>query len=152
MKILVVTGGRYYANNGFVWECLMRHAPDMIVHGGATGADSLADGWALANSVPRLIFGLSDGGEKGWAKLGLDAGPFRNQDMIEWLLTQRHNDLLGDPVWTHPIQPIYGMAFPGRGGTNDMCKRMKSVGLKFYDYRKDSLALAVGAWNYGKDL
>jgi hypothetical protein len=54
--IVLVCGGRNYRNRDHVFfvlsEQYRKNAFTKLVHGGATGADALADEWAKANGVP----------------------------------------------------------------------------------------------------
>lgn len=76
-----------------------------IIHGGATGADALADDWAIVNWVPQMSFPAD------WRKHGNSAGPIRNQQMID------------------EGQPTLVVAFPGGRGTEDMKRRAKKAGI-----------------------
>ena len=48
-----------------------------IVSGGAKGADSLSEKWAVDNNIPTLIF------KPDWNKYGKRAGFIRNEDIIK---------------------------------------------------------------------
>jgi hypothetical protein len=48
-----------------------------IIHGGARGADSLADQWAVVNWVPFEKY------KADWDTHGRAAGPIRNQQMLD---------------------------------------------------------------------
>ena len=149
-KILVATGGRWYNNRTFAWEFLDEYQPTMVIHGGADGADSLVDEWARSKSIPRVIFGVEDGGLNGWNNVGRRAGPWRNERMIVFAKALREKDMFGEPFWIAGETQINGLALPGRDGTHDMCKRMRAAGLVFADYRKSSVA-AQGT-PYASDL
>lgn len=77
---------------------------NLIVTGGATGVDSQAKLFALETGIPYCEFPAL------WGKLGAEAGPFRNQYMLEF------------------IKPDMVLAFPGGKGTEDCVK--KAVRLK----------------------
>lgn len=102
MKVLVC-GGRKFGNAQHVWYAL--HAlnedrgVDQVIHGGTSGADTLAGEWARANGVPERVFRAD------WARYGRAAGPIRNQEML----------LHGKPDLV--------LAFPGGRGTEDMVDR-----------------------------
>lgn len=68
----------------------------LLVHGGATGADALANIWAFENGVPVKRFPAE------WDKHGRSAGPIRNRKMFE------------------ESAPDVVVAFPGGKGTADM--------------------------------
>jgi hypothetical protein len=91
MKI-AVSGGRDYADARSVRDALtwavetMRHRhgsqePIVLIHGGATGADTLAQKWAewwvgtRGEEVEVVIV------EAGWTRYGKSAGPIRNSLM-----------------------------------------------------------------------
>lgn len=81
--------------------------PDtVIIHGAATGADSLANRWAVVNWV------RSEEYPADWKKHGAAAGPIRNQRMID------------------EGKPDLVVAFPGGKGTADMVSRAKAAGVR----------------------
>lgn len=47
-----------------------------VVHGGAPGADEIADYWARRNAIPCTVFKAE------WGKHGKAAGPIRNSKML----------------------------------------------------------------------
>lgn len=108
MRILVC-GGRYYNNRDLVFAALdtihQKWGDITIIHGCATGADSLADEWADKHAVPCHKFPAL------WRSFGKSAGPKRNQDMID----------IG--------KPDLFIAFPGGKGTADMIKRCRKAGI-----------------------
>ncbi|MGY2987729.1 SLOG family protein [Bradyrhizobium sp. USDA 4508] len=110
MRVLVC-GGRKYRDRNAVFRTLdMRHAAtpiSVILHGGATGADAMAAEWAAVNGVEALEY-LAD-----WKKLGPQAGPKRNADMIKY------------------GQPDLVLAFPGNAGTADMVEKAERAGIAF---------------------
>ena len=77
-----------------------------IIHGGASGADALADDWAVVNWVPQDIFCAQ------WERDGRAAGPIRNQRMID------------------EGKPDLVVAFPGGRGTADMVRRARAAGIE----------------------
>lgn len=82
------------------------HGPLVVVHGGATGADAIANAWAFAQrAAGREVYVECYPAE--WAKYGKAAGPIRNQKM----LMETSPDLV--------------LAFPGGKGTADMVARAK---------------------------
>lgn len=104
MRVLVC-GGRDYFDFPRVEEMLSRITITSIVHGGASGADALAQEYADDHFIPTLVF------EADWAKHGKAAGPIRN----EYMLLHGKPDLV--------------MAFPGGRGTADMVRRAKAAGV-----------------------
>lgn len=75
MKV-IVTGGRDYSNRKKVYEVLDKLNPDVVVQGGAPGADYLAREWALYRGKKSLTYGVD------WEKHGKAAGPIRNREML----------------------------------------------------------------------
>jgi hypothetical protein len=80
MRILV-TGSRDWLNTNLVVTALEMEAFGndnvTVVHGGnPTGADAAADRWARDRNVKVEVH------KPQWAKLGLKAGPLRNQQMV----------------------------------------------------------------------
>ncbi len=109
MKVLI-TGGRSYADRATVFRELDKlHAETTItvlIHGAATGADTLADSWAKSRGV-EVIACPAD-----WSRHGRAAGPIRNKAM----LTDHAPELL--------------VAFPGGRGTANMISQARAAGLK----------------------
>jgi hypothetical protein len=97
--IIVVTGGRDYTNYPAVeaeldWWNQEPHGPiSTLVHGGARGADSLADQWAALRGVPRVVYFPE------WDRLCKAAGMIRNRTMLD------------------ASKPDLVVAFPGGRGT-----------------------------------
>ncbi len=77
-----------------------------IIHGGATGADTGADEWAVTNWVPVTEY------KADWERYDYKAGHIRNQQM----LVEGKPDIV--------------MAFPGGNGTADMVSRARMAGVK----------------------
>lgn len=101
----IVTGGRDYADERRVKQVLgwhqyqaLPHGRFGILHGGATGADTLAHNWALRIGAPCVSMPAD------WGRLGRRAGPIRNGQLL---------GLFG-------LQPYLVIAFPGGKGTADM--------------------------------
>jgi hypothetical protein len=108
--IVVVTGGRDYADaetvNRVLSEVHAEYEIDLLVHGAASGADSLADGWAKANNV-RSCPCPAD-----WSRLGRRAGPVRNRYMLD------------------AFKPDLVVAFPGGAGTADCVRAAEERGIR----------------------
>lgn len=51
--------------------------PDLVVHGGARGADTLAGKWAEGRGIPVRVYPAD------WNRYGKGAGPKRNQQMLD---------------------------------------------------------------------
>lgn len=110
MKAVIVTGGRDFMNRFAVWFALDELRPDVIIHGGANGADTLAHAWAVANSVMHVCIPAQ------WTKHGRAAGPIRNALMLKFA-----RDHWPDVVC---------VAFPGGKGTADMVRQAKTAGVE----------------------
>jgi hypothetical protein len=108
MKILAC-GGRSYLNRDRVFRSLDELKPDHVIHGGASGADSLAGIWARNRGVALTVY------KADWEKHGSAAGPIRNQQMLD------------------EGKPDLVVAFPGGKGTADMVKRAKRAGIKIVE-------------------
>lgn len=126
MKVLVC-GGRDYSNYEYVrnvlyaicdefglWTVPDEHGNKLptveIIHGGARGADSCADQFAVVNWCKFQEF------KADWAKHGKAAGPMRNQQMLE------------------EGKPDLVVAFPGGVGTADMVRRAKKANVPVRRY------------------
>lgn len=109
MRVLVC-GGRNYRDAdrfGVVMNKLHDTAGiDLIIEGGAKGADELAEAWARLNRVEHVQFAAD------WENQGSFAGPARNARM----LSEGKPDLV--------------IAFPGGRGTADMCRKARRAGVK----------------------
>lgn len=123
MRVLVC-GGRGFTNQLLANKVLghIDHEThiDVIIHGGAKGADRCGDIWAQMRARDRIIFPAN------WQRYKTAAGPIRNAMM----LTESKPDLV--------------VAFAGGAGTADMVRRAKAEGIKvievnsFVPQRKDS--------------
>lgn len=107
--IVLVCGGRTYSDRDAVFEelDLLHHERriDVIVHGGAAGADALASEWAKARWVSEQHYPAD------WATHGNAAGPIRNAQMLR----EGTPDLV--------------LAFPGGRGTADMIRQAQAAGV-----------------------
>lgn len=117
MRVLVC-GGRKYSNGITVFGVLSKlhreQGIDVIVNGGAKGADMLARHWAKANGVNCVTYHAD------WEKHGRAAGPKRNQTMLE----RETPDLV--------------VAFPGGRGTADMVRRARVAGIEVREQMSDN--------------
>jgi hypothetical protein len=77
MKVAVI-GSRDFNDYELMSEHLnqIKDEIQLIVSGGAKGADSLAEKWASENSIETLIF------KPDWKKFGRSAGVVRNRDIV----------------------------------------------------------------------
>ena len=107
---LLVCGGRSFEDRQALYSSLdelhRQRNIDLLIAGGARGADTLAEEWARARDVATEIY------QADWAGLGRKAGPIRNQRMID----EGRPDLV--------------IAFPGGRGTGDMMSRARAAGIE----------------------
>lgn len=115
MRVLVC-GGRDFTDREAVFSEIDAinngdsegHGPSeitCIIHGCASGADTLASEWARLRGVP------VEGYRAEWEKHGRRAGPLRNQRMLD------------------EGEPDHVVAFPGGRGTADMVRRARKAGV-----------------------
>jgi SLOG family YspA-like protein len=108
MRVLVC-GGRYYSDREALekyLDALHSESPiSLVIDGGASGADTLANQWAVERHIRAASFPAD------WRKHGKAAGPIRNQQMLD------------------EGKPDVVVAFPGGRGTADMVARAKRAGV-----------------------
>lgn len=110
LRIILVTGGRAYSDKNHIYKVLDSIRPiDLLVHGGATGADSLAGKWAEDREISCARNPAK------WIMLGKSAGHFRNA----WMLDK--------------FEPNLVVAFPGRRGTTGCVEAAKKRGIEVID-------------------
>jgi len=76
MKIAVI-GSRSFNDYDFLKEKLSLYKIDVMISGGAPGADSLAERYAEENQIKTIIFPAD------WETHGRAAGPIRNKLIVE---------------------------------------------------------------------
>jgi hypothetical protein len=89
-----------------VLRSLWLSCDDVIIHGAAPGADTLAGQWAADKGIPVEAFPAD------WEKHGRAAGPIRNKQMLD------------------DGKPDLVVAFPGGWGTANMCKQAREAGVR----------------------
>lgn len=109
--IILVCGGRNYSDEKMVFDCLDylngQINIELLVHGGARGADRLSGMWAEARGVhTALVRAL-------WITHGNGAGPIRNRIMLL-------------------VKPELVVAFPGWRGTEDMIEAATQAGINIW--------------------
>lgn len=118
--IVIVCGGRDYADADFVFQSLDRAAQkkkiDVVFEGGADGADSLARKWALDRGVQCVTIHAN------WKKHGVSAGPKRNALMLT--TAQASAKLAEDECGV--------IAFSGGKGTANMIGQAEKNGVKVW--------------------
>jgi hypothetical protein len=78
MKLAII-GSRGYNNYEQVSAILNEYKSQvvLVISGGAKGADTLGEKWALENNIETLIFPAD------WDKYGKRAGYIRNEDIVK---------------------------------------------------------------------
>lgn len=76
MKV-IVTGGRDHLNRQLLYKVLDTLKPNVVIQGGASGADFSAKCWATHHCVHEETY------EADWNTHGKAAGPIRNKLMCE---------------------------------------------------------------------
>lgn len=117
--IIIACGGRDYAgiyNKMRVNKALnLLHTQkgiELLIHGAARGADSLAEEWAKVRGIETEAFPAE------WERYGKAAGYLRNKAMLIRLMDQ---DFLGREIGV--------VAFPGGTGTANMIQQTEAAGL-----------------------
>jgi hypothetical protein len=109
MTRAIVCGGRHFKNRAYVFRALdllhEMHDFTQIIHGAATGADSLAGEWARSRGVKETRVPAD------WQRFGRAAGFWRNRKMLE-------------------MQPDLVVAFPGGKGTRHMLDLAEHEGVR----------------------
>jgi hypothetical protein len=113
LRRVLVCGGRDFTNINLLYDTLDKFLGpiDLLISGGACGADSLAEMWADERHV------LVERYEADWSAHGKSAGPIRNQRML------------------HEGKPDVVLAFPGGRGTADMVDRARRAGIRVIEVR-----------------
>ncbi|HEX8807479.1 MAG TPA: DUF2493 domain-containing protein [Xanthobacteraceae bacterium] len=113
MRVLVC-GGRNYNDVEMLCAVLdnqhLTTPISCIISGAARGADTLALVWAKAHGVPYESYAAD------WQRYGAQAGPIRNQFMLD------------------RGKPDLVVAFPGGRGTADMIRRADRAGVNVCQY------------------
>jgi predicted Rossmann-fold nucleotide-binding protein len=109
-SVWLVCGGRDFTDQQFLEETLDSIVakfgrPELVISGGAAGADTGAMRWAVANKIRRRVFSAD------WARHGKAAGMIRNARM----LVEGRPDLV--------------VAFRGGRGTENMVNQAREAGV-----------------------
>jgi hypothetical protein len=112
MTRVLVCGGRFYADFEFVGKTLAQvHQAlgiTLLIHGGGSGVDSLANAWADTEGIPVQVFPVD------WEKGGLTTVPARNALMLA------------------SGKPDHVVAFPGGPETPDLLERVRAAGIPIW--------------------
>lgn len=118
MNRVLVTGGRNYGNREHVYRVLDSLQPvQVVIHGDAGGADTLAKEWAIERGVPH------DPHPADWENL--DGVP-RSHRKFNIRTKRMYNVKAGfdrNEEMLRRTCPTHVVAFTGGRGTNDMCWR-----------------------------
>ena len=115
MKI-IVTGGRDFLDKQFIYKTLESLHPTYIIHGGATGADSLAGDFAKEKNIIECVY------KANWNLHGKKAGPIRNKEMC------------------HENQDATLVAFPGGKGTANCIQEATCIGMNIIKVKYEQSA------------
>ena len=122
MRVLVC-GGRDFNNPGWLGVTLSELSRDagweVLIEGGAPGADRQAREWAIANGLEVETFDAE------WHRHGRRAGPIRNQRMLE----EGRPDLV--------------IAFPGGHGTANMVRQAREAGILVHEFSETACSVAM---------
>lgn len=115
MRVLVCGGRDFDDHLAYAWlerelnKFHQLHWIDVLIHGEAPGADTLAGVWAMEHGVEVESYAAD------WQMYGKSAGAIRNRRML----------MEGNPG--------YVFAFPGGRGTSNMIGIARKAGLPVYD-------------------
>lgn len=108
---VLVCGGRDFSDSAFIYSTLGKlrteMGPLLIIHGAATGADTLASCWAKDFAQERAF-------PADWKRHGRAAGAIRNKQMLD------------------EAKPELVIAFAGGRGTANMMKQAKERGIEVW--------------------
>lgn len=117
---VLVTGSRRWTDTQALGRALMRcYAPAtnchscVVIHGDASGADTIADNWAFGLGIPTLPMPAQ------WDFYGRAAGPRRNESMVEVLT---HLKLCGY------VCHVLACPLPGSRGTHHCAHLAQEAG------------------------
>lgn len=105
---VLVCGGRDFQDKHAMFRLLdlIQPIPDVLINGGARGADTIAAEWARQRYVTTITVYAK------WEQHDKAAGPMRNAEMLK--------------LW----KPTLVIAFPGGSGTADMVKQARKAGVE----------------------
>lgn len=80
MKALLVCGDRNWLDYDHIWCDVLRETPDLVIVGGARGADECGRKAAADQQINHEVYPAK------WNQYGRSAGPIRNKVMLDRLL------------------------------------------------------------------
>ena len=114
--IVLVTGDRHWSDVNAIRRELIKIHPDVIIQGGATGADTIAK--YVGHEIGARVIQC----DAKWSKYGFAAGPIRNKQMLvdykPTLVLAFHPDLSKSK------------------GTADCVKQARELGIKVLVFKK----------------
>lgn len=117
MKALVVTGSREWTGFEVMSEKIATVAPDLVIQGGARGADAMAAMIAVDKHLGSATFPAN------WGVYHRAAGPIRNQKMVEFA------DALRGAGW-EVLCCAFHPDLNASKGTADMVWRLRKAGFE----------------------
>lgn len=109
---VIVTGGRDFTNRDLLYREMntfhLLYKITELAHGDARGVDRMARDWAKKNGIKVVPYRAA------WTEEGDDAGPIRNQEMLD------------------DFEPDAVIAFEGNAGTRDMVRRARRYKVPVY--------------------
>lgn len=144
MSVVLITGSRSWSARGaletMLERALQQHGPELLlVHGGARGADRLAEDWCWRSNIQQQVFPAAWGEHHhewcpgAWCKerdYCVAAGPRRNQQMVEYI---EHLRSIGRQVRVLAFKSTFDHTLR-KGGTEDMVKRAIDARFPVYLY------------------
>lgn len=114
-KIVIVTGSRAWKDGAAIYHALDAHGPEIVVHGGALGADSIAHSWCKKRGRQSYVY-FPD-----YERLGKGAPLVRNVAMLE--------------AW--PGAVVLGFPMPNSRGTYYTMREAEKRGMGVHDFGED---------------
>ena len=111
---ICVCGGRNYADYDEVIRILNQLRPELIIHGNATGADTLGKKYAISHNVPVEAY-----------------APDRRLDGTGWNWKYNRNSRMLEHG-----KPTLVVAFPGGTGTADTVRKARTAGIPVIEVTK----------------
>lgn len=131
-RILLISGGRDNPVTIMIHSALESWKPDLIVHGGAFGTDTIADRWAKYNGVARTVLDVC---KEDYELYGPRAPIMRNTTMVNHVLDTYCETTFGYHT-PRPGFTVAGMFFPGKNGTRDCFVKWTDAGLNYLQVDK----------------
>lgn len=112
-RVLLISGSRDMVDDTAIRKVFSSFNPDMVIHGGCRGADTLVNQLAKLRGVACCVHPYID-------KMGPSGGPIRNCNMVEQA-----------KLYADAGCEVLTACFPGplSKGTWDLCRKAKAAGL-----------------------